>query len=108
MTKRQTKDWSAVDTSNIATGKHELHVHGIVETNDSSEVVELREITPQGINPAELMLSCIVTKKGAGADVKGWKDAVFVKPITEGQYTAVAISGPEIDAVRVNVSQGVG
>jgi len=54
------------------------------------------------------MLSCIVTKKGAGADVKGWKDAVFVKPITEGQYTAVAISGPEIDAVRVNVSQGVG
>jgi hypothetical protein len=104
MAQRETRNWSAVHTTNFAGGDGKLTVSGEVQTLNSSEVPALAEANPQGINDQILLVDLTVSSSGIGADVLGWATATLIKPGGPNDYASVMItSGDETVDVEVVV-----
>ncbi len=94
MSVQTSRNWKAVESSDI-TGEHrKLRVTGEVEVTSTNIEPLLTEAVPQGINPDILILELSTkTTDNVGADVLVWKCAVFEKDISEDQYSQVDIRG---------------
>jgi hypothetical protein len=99
----QTKDWKAWENDQPGTGGPTLHVTGLVETSNSNQTPVLTEASPQGINPAILILNLSITTSGVGNDVMGWKPAPFRKSVKRGQYSTVDIHHDGKSIAQVDV-----
>ena len=104
MTKRHTKDWAAIESTDLTGANRRLTVTGEVETFVSNEKATLREAVPQGTNPKILILDLSVAADGIGAEVLGWTTATFTRAISLHQYDQVTIRTDDAD-VTIDVEE---
>ena len=90
--KREIRQVTATEITNIAGGKSELSVEAEVQTFNGNEKLSLVEADPQGINPKILLLDVAVSTYGPGTDVLGYQTVTFKKSISAGQYTDVTVN----------------
>ena len=88
---RETRSWSAIESTNLAGSDRKLTVEGEVQTFKSNETPALAEAKPQGINAKVLILDLSVATSGVGNDVVAWKKVKYVKSISPHQYSDVTI-----------------
>jgi hypothetical protein len=86
----QTPKWKAVEDRQPP-GVN-LTVTGKVKTTNSNQVPHLAKTSPQGFNPAILLLDLSITTSGdVGGTVNGTHDVEYHEDIKAGQYTSVQI-----------------
>ena len=103
-----TRNWKAWEDRQPSPGSGPtLHVVGEVQTSNTNQTPHLDEATPQGINPAILILDLSITTSGVGNTVMGWKPVKFEKKVSPGQHTSVdvrwegqSIAGCEVEIVQ--------
>ena len=88
------RNWKAVEATDLIGSSCTLTVVGEVQTNQSNETVKVTESVPQGISPVALLLTAsIVTTGEVGAQVMGWRVVSFERTIESGQFREVTIGG---------------
>jgi hypothetical protein len=98
----QSRDWSAIEAMDPASGRRALTVTGEVETTAGNQTPRLAPTSPQGINPKDLILVLSIETSGdAGADVMGWRRVAYLQPVTHRQYTLVTITGESQASIKV-------
>jgi hypothetical protein len=100
---RQTRNWSATESTNPVGADRTLKVVGEVETFNSNETPALAEAVPQGPNHTILILDLTVTSSGTGLTVMGWDDVSFSKAVSEGQYRQVTIRQEDGESLTIEV-----
>ena len=102
----QTRNWTAVEGSNLIGSDYKLTVSGEVEVLKSNEEPHLVEAKPQGINPTELILDLDVRNgEQIGGHVVLWKAATFSKPISAGEYHDVVVRQAGGSSSKVKVEK---
>jgi len=88
----KTRDWKAVESSDLIGSEHKLTVTGQFEAHGTNQEACLTLAVPQGINPAILILDMDVSSSGIGGQIVFWKDVEpFTKAISSHQYEEVTI-----------------
>lgn len=99
------RNWEAVETTDLVGSKYVLTVTGEVEVRKLNEVPKLAEAHPQGISPVTLILDLSVDGASeTGPDALGWKPVEYVREISSRQYKDVTIRG-ETDEQTVTVEE---
>ena len=99
------RNWKAVENTDLVGSKYFLTVTGEVEVHKSNETPKLAKAHPQGISPATLILTLSVDGAGdIGGDVMLWKRVKFSSEIMSRQYKHVMITG-ETDEQTMGVEE---
>jgi hypothetical protein len=89
----QTRNWHAVETTDLVGSAHKLTVTGEIQLLKSNEEPALEDAAPQGFNPKILILDLTVSSQGLGGQVVHWKSVTYEKSISAHQYAEVTIRG---------------
>ena len=100
-----TRNWKAVEMSDLAGANPRLTVSGEVEVSASNLTPQLEIIhTPQGINPTILLLDLTITSDGGyGDQIMIWKPVRYERSTSGDQYTDVDIlfEGDAVERIAV-------
>jgi len=84
----------------------DLTVSGQVETGSGTLLPQLTERVPQGINPEILLLDLTIVESGqTGLPVVGFREAIFRRPASKGQFTQVEILCKDDTCVSIKVTE---
>ena len=98
--KYASKDWKAVESSDLIGREHKLSVTGQVETLNTNETPKLAPAEPQGIVAQELILELTIEKHGdVGGHIVRFVPVAYERKISSGQYHTVSIRGETKDVV---------
>jgi hypothetical protein len=90
----KTRNWEAVESTDLVGSKYVLTVTGEVEVHKSNEVPRLAEQQPPGINPISLILDLSIQDASqAGGEVVLWKPVEYDREVSPGQFKDVLITG---------------
>ncbi len=99
------RNWQAVETTNLVGSEHKLTITGEVELLKSNEEAKLEAARPQGIVAQTLILDLTVEGgSGLGGHIVTWKPVSYEQTISAHQYKDVMIRG-ETEEQTVQVEQ---
>ncbi len=87
------RDWNAVH-DHMLPGPKTLTVRGVCEFPIGGYTAELRPFEPQGINPADLLMTLVIHEPEAGPDVMTEVEVIY-RVDTETEYDTVTIASVE-------------
>jgi hypothetical protein len=100
-----TSDWYAW-VNKMPPGPASFHVTGVVNLPNPGYKAELKVASPQGINPAELILDLAVTKlPGIWPQVITPVSVRYDQTAYSGNYKTVLIREPDGDASQITVEE---
>lgn len=101
----QTSDWAAW-VNRMPPGPASFHVTGLVVLPTPGYEVALVPASPQGINPADLILDLVITERpGVWPQVLTTVSARYDISNYSGRYTSVLIRIPDDDAIQIPVEE---
>jgi hypothetical protein len=103
--KYASRNWKAVETTNLVGSEHMLTVTGEVQVLKSNDYPKLIVANPQGIVAQTLILDLTVERpSNPGGNVVFWKPASYEQNISSHQYMKVTIRG-DTEEQTVTVQQ---
>ena len=99
-----TRDWEALEMTDMIGQHGQITVTGEVELSETGTTAELKEHTPQGINPRILLLDLVIHRQGGIHGHIAWFEKLTFKKKSSGsEYDEVDIlyGGEIVQRVKV-------
>ncbi|MES2056096.1 MAG: hypothetical protein V4564_09170 [Pseudomonadota bacterium] len=88
------RNWKAIESTDLIGSAYTLTVTGEVEVSQINETPILTAAVPPGINPAILLLDLSTETTGdVGGGATKWAPVAYSQSVSSGEYEAVDIIG---------------